>query len=91
MKEFLDKLPVIYVAVMTLLAFLAMGWDKLCAKRGAWRISEKVLFLLAVLGGSVGSIAGMYAFHHKTRHWYFRWGFALLTAAQCAIIYFILR
>ena len=84
MKEFLDKLPVIYVAVMTLLAFLAMWWDKLCAKRGAWRISEKVLFLLAVLGGSVGSIAGMYAFHHKTRHWYFRWGMPAILVLQIA-------
>ena len=86
MKEFLDKLPVIYVAVMTLLAFLAMGWDKLCAKRGAWRISEKVLFLLAVLGGSVGSIAGMYAFHHKTRHWYFRWGMPAILVLQVAAV-----
>ena len=44
-----------------------------------------------LLGGSVGALLGMHVFRHKTRHWYFRWGFALLTAAQCAIIYFILR
>ena len=43
------------------------------------------------LGGAPGGLLGMYVFHHKTRHWYFRWGFALLTAAQCTITYFILR
>ena len=84
MTELWHKLPYIYVAVLTLAAFLAMGWDKLCARRGAWRISEKMLFLLAILGGSIGSIAGMYAFHHKTRHWYFKWGMPAILLLQIA-------
>ena len=54
-------------------------------------MSEKTLFSFAALFGAPGGLLGMYVFHHKTKHWYFRWGFALLTAAQCAIIYFILR
>ena len=86
MTEFMSHLPIIYVAVLTLAAFLAMGWDKLCAKRDTRRVPERTLFLLAVLGGSIGSIAGMYAFHHKTKHWYFKWGLPLILVLQIAAI-----
>ena len=86
MKEFFHYLPIIYVGVMTLVAFLAMGWDKLCAKRDARRVPEKTLFLLAIIGGSIGSIAGMYAFRHKTRHWYFKIGLPLILILQIAAI-----
>lgn len=71
---------------MTLIAFAAMGWDKLCAKRGARRISEKTLFTLAIVGGSIGSIAGMQAFRHKTKHWYFKWGMPAILVVQIAAI-----
>ena len=88
-KTFIDHLPLIYVAAMTLIAFLAMGLDKLKAKRGARRISEKALFLLAILGGSIGSVAGMYAFRHKTQHWYFKIGLPLILLLQIAAIVFV--
>ena len=81
----------LYVLVMSLLLFAVMGADKRRARGGARRVPEKRLFLLALLGGAFGGWLGMYVFHHKTKHWYFRWGFALLTAAQCIIIYVILR
>ena len=81
----------IYLIIMNLVGLAVMAMDKSKARHHAWRISEKTLFLVSILGGSAGTWAGMYLFHHKTKHWYFRWGFALLTAAQCAIIYFILR
>ena len=86
MKDIIQHMPIIYVAVMTLVAFLAMGWDKLCAKRDARRVPEKTLFLLAIIGGSIGSIAGMYAFRHKTRHWYFKIGLPLVLILQIAAI-----
>ena len=86
MKEFFQYLPIIYVAAMTLIAFVAMGWDKLCAKKGKWRVPEKTLFLLAILGGSIGSIAGMYAFRHKTQHWYFKIGFPIILVLQIAAV-----
>lgn len=66
------KLLAGYLLLVNLAGFLLMGLDKRRARRGAWRISEKALFLLAVLGGSLGAIAGMRTFRHKTRHWYFR-------------------
>ena len=58
----------IYLVCINLAAFAVMGADKRRARREAWRIRERTLFLLAIVGGSVGAIAGMYAFHHKTRH-----------------------
>ena len=62
---------IIYLAVMNIVGFAAMGIDKQKAKKQGWRIPEKTLFLLSILGGSLGSWAGMYAFRHKTKHWYF--------------------
>ena len=62
---------IIYLAVMNIVGFAAMGIDKQKAKKQVWRIPEKTLFLLSIFGGSLGSWAGMYAFRHKTKHWYF--------------------
>ena len=62
---------IIYLAVMNIVGFAAMGIDKQKAKKQVWRIPEKTLFLLSILGGSLGSWAGMYVFRHKTKHWYF--------------------
>ena len=56
---------------MNLLGFILMGADKRKAKLDKWRIPEKTFFIVSILGGSLGTWAGMYAFRHKTRHWYF--------------------
>lgn len=61
-------LPLYYLAAVNLLAFALMGIDKAKAKRDAWRIPEKVLFLPALIGGSIGAMAGMFVFRHKTKH-----------------------
>ena len=61
-----------YFAIITIVAFALMGIDKHKAKKGAYRISEASLFITALLGGSIGSTAGMLVFHHKTQHWYFQ-------------------
>ena len=72
----------LYLLAVNLAAFALMGLDKRRAKRGKWRVSEKALFLPAVLGGALGSTAGTRAFRHKTRHWYFRYGLPLLLLLQ---------
>lgn len=64
----------IYLLVINIGGFLFMGLDKAKAKAGAWRIPERRLFGIALLGGSPGVWLGMYYFHHKTKHWYFRYG-----------------
>ena len=74
-----------YLLLVNLAGFLLMGLDKRRARRGAWRISEKALFLPAVLRGSLGSIVGMRTFRHKTKHWYFRYGLPALLIGQLAL------
>lgn len=80
----------IYLAVINVAAFAAMGIDKARAKADAWRIPEATLFLLAVLGGSVGGILGMRLFHHKTRHKTFAIGFPAILVCQLALAAYIL-
>lgn len=81
----------LYLLLMNLAGFLSMGLDKQKAKKQKMRIPEKTLFLFALLGGSFGSTIGMFYFHHKTRHWYFRLGFPLILLAQLFLLclYFI--
>ena len=79
---------VVYLCLINLVAFWAMYSDKKRAKEKAWRIPEKTLFLLVILGGSVGGTLGMILFRHKTRHWYFRWGFPAILIVQILVILF---
>ena len=72
--------------VMNLVSFALMGIDKRRAQRGAWRISEKALFLTAACFGGLGGVMGMRLFHHKTKHWYFRVFFPAMLAAQIVIL-----
>ena len=76
---------IFYLALINLTAFLLMGADKSRARRGLWRIPEKVLFLSAVLGGSAGAIGGMFFFRHKTRHLRFRIGLPAILLLQIAL------
>ena len=80
-----------YLLLVNLAGFLLMGLDKRRARRGAWRISEKALFLPAVLGGSLGSIVGMRTFRHKTKHWYFVVGMPLILVCQTALAIYLVH
>lgn len=85
MENELRQLFGLYLLAVNLAAFILMGADKRRARRGTWRVSERALFLPAVLGGALGGTLGMQVFRHKTRHWYFRWGFPLLLALQIGL------
>ncbi len=74
-----------YFILMNLIGFLVMGIDKLKAKKRGFRIPEATLFLIAVIGGSIGSILGMYLFRHKTRHRSFIIGMPVILAVQIII------
>lgn len=74
----------LYVVIMNIIGVMMMGIDKSRAKRHAWRIPEKTLFLISLLGGSVGSLAGMYLFRHKTKHMKFVIGMPLILLIQIA-------
>lgn len=82
---------IIYLIIVNLVAFALYGADKSKAKHGKWRISEKTLIGIAVIGGSVGAILGMYVFHHKTRHWYFRYGLPVILVLQIVLVFLELK
>ena len=79
----------IYLVIINLAAFLLMAMDKSRARKHQWRIPEKTLFLSAILGGSIGAIAGMYIFRHKTRHWYFVTGMPAILIIQILLAVWI--
>lgn len=71
-----------YLIIINAAAFVLMLADKLKAKRKKWRIPETTLMGVAAIGGSIGAIAGMYAFRHKTKHPKFTIGMPLILAIQ---------
>ena len=85
------KLFAIYLAVMNVIGVAVMWSDKRRARRHRWRIPEKVLFGVSLLGGSVGTWAGMYLFRHKTKHWYFVVGMPLILVCQAALAIYLVR
>lgn len=76
----------IYLAIVNVVAFVMMGVDKSKAKRHRWRISELALFAPAVLFGSLGSLIGMFLFHHKTHKPKFLWGVPVSLIVQIIIV-----
>ena len=75
----------IYLLVINIAAFLMMGIDKRKAVKERWRISEKALFTAAFMGGSIGAMLGMKAFHHKTLHKKFTIGMPAVLILQLAL------
>lgn len=75
----------LYLVFINLLAFVLMAQDKFKAQHGRWRIPEKVLFAVAILGGSIGSILGMQLFRHKTKHRAFVIGMPLILVLQVVL------
>lgn len=79
-----------YAAVLSLIGYGMMGADKQRSRAGQWRIPERTLLLLAVLGGSPGVWLGMQQFRHKTKHGKFRYGIPLIIMGQVALIYWVM-
>lgn len=79
---------VIYILLINMTSFVIFGIDKSRAKKSKWRISEAVLFAVALLGGSVGAICGMRIFHHKTKHRKFTIGIPIMLIIQIAVMVF---
>ena len=86
----IHNLVLLYLIIVNAAGFLLMLVDKLKAKRNAWRIPEATLMGVAALGGSIGAIAGMYTFRHKTRHIKFTLGLPLILAFQIALVLFLM-
>jgi uncharacterized membrane protein YsdA (DUF1294 family) len=76
-----------YIALINIYSFLIMYIDKNKARKGKWRISEKNLFLLALIFGSIGVFSGMQIFRHKTKHKKFLIGIPLIIIVQLYLIF----
>lgn len=85
------KVIVGYLLIINIIALLSYGVDKAKAKYHRWRISEKTLILLAIIGGSIGAILGMLIFHHKTTKALFKYGIPLIIVIQILIIIYIIK
>ena len=80
---------IIYLIIINILGFLIMGLDKHKAKMGDRRIPENTLFTFTVLGGGVGTIAGMNEFHHKTKKMKFKIGMPLILILEILIFIYL--
>ena len=83
---FTIKNLIIYLIIINIIAFLAMLVDKKKAEKNRWRIKESTLLILALIGGSIGAIAGMYVFHHKTQKPRFYIGIPIIIILQILLI-----
>ena len=68
----------LYLIMINVITFALYGLQ--------WRVREKKLIILALIGGSIGALIGMTVFHHKTRKWYFRLGIPLILGIQVSLI-----
>ena len=85
------KALIAYLVLINIATYVLMALDKKKAQLGAWRVPEKTLLGLAVAGGSVGEILGMYQFRHKTRHAQVRYGLPAILAVQLVVVYLLFR
>ena len=80
---------IIYLILINAIGFFIMLVDKRKAIKNRWRIPEKTLFLIALAGGSVGALAGMYCFRHKTKHKRFTVGIPFILFLQLVLLVFL--
>lgn len=78
----MEHILTLYLLIINAAGFLLMLADKYKAKKKLWRIPEATLIGVAVLGGSIGVLAGMYTVRHKTRHLKFTLGVPVILAVQ---------
>lgn len=87
----MTKLILLYLLIVNAVSFLLMLVDKQKARGKLWRIPESTLLLTAAIGGSIGCLAGMYQFRHKTRHLKFTLGVPAILVAQIAAVFLLVR
>lgn len=85
----ISKYFLIYLVVINIISFFTMYIDKKKARYGKWRIPEQTLFVITLIGGSIGSIIGMYTFRHKTKKLRFSIGFPVILILQIILIFSI--
>lgn len=86
----MEKFIIYYLLIINIIAFITIYIDKQKAIKHKWRIKESTLFLLSALGGSLGTLLGMYNFRHKTKHKKFTIGIPLILVIQILICIFLM-
>ena len=80
----------VYMVAVNIIAAAVCIYDKHQARRGGWRISEKFLFTISLVGGAIGMYLTMLQIRHKTKHMHFMVGLPIIILAQAAILFVIL-
>ena len=91
MDIFTTKNIILYLVAINAIGFLAMFIDKEKAKKGKWRIKENTLLVITLIGGGIGTIAGMYTFRHKTKKMKFVIGFPVIVVAEIILAIMFLK
>ncbi|WP_331665352.1 DUF1294 domain-containing protein [Anaerocolumna sp.] len=87
--EVIYKVVILYLIILNVVGFFSMGVDKKRAKNNEWRIKEKTLFFIAIIGGSAGSLLGMKVYRHKTKHTAFVIGMPIILIVQILLVVFL--
>ncbi|WP_342598582.1 DUF1294 domain-containing protein [Psychrobacillus sp. FSL H8-0483] len=87
----MTEIILIFILIMSIIAFFVMGYDKSQAKKKGQRVSERTLWMLALVGGGIGAYLGMQLFRHKTKHTNFRVGFLMLLIAYIFLVFWLLK
>lgn len=80
-----------YALLINLITYFTYAADKTKARQHKWRIPERTLILLAILGGSPAALLAIYHYHHKTRHIKFKLGVPLILITQIVLIIYLLK
>jgi len=84
------KVIIVYLLLINLVTFIVYGADKRKAKKSKWRVPEATLLLLAAIGGSLGALAGMNIFRHKTQHKKFTIGVPVIIVLQAVLAVYLI-
>lgn len=84
-------LILLYLFFINIYGFTIMYLDKQRSIKKRWRVPEKRFFIVSLLLGSLGTYLGMIICHHKTKHWYFKYGIPMILIAQALIGYYLLN
>lgn len=77
---------ILYFIIVNIIGYGMMWYDKKCAQNGMWRVKEKTLLIISLIGGSIGSLIGMYQFRHKTKHAVFKFGIPIIIIIQIGLL-----
>ncbi|MFH1426098.1 MAG: DUF1294 domain-containing protein [Candidatus Kerfeldbacteria bacterium] len=89
MEFSLINILLVYVIAINVITFIVYGFDKWMARAGSWRVSEAVLWILALIGGSAGALSGMNFFRHKTRKVWFQFVLMMILFIQIGALFLL--